>query len=78
MAKTRQELKKEIDELQEYIDVVEAARELGLPLDESVFPKYTAAVEKQKQLGDELQSIEATSNRFRTNAQLKKEYARGK
>ena len=75
MAKTRQELKKEIDELQEYIDVVEAARELGLPLDESVFPKYTAAVEKQKQLGDELQSIEATPNCFRTNAQLMRKEA---
>ena len=70
MAKTRQELKKEIDELQEYIDAVEAARDCGLQLDASVFPKYTAAMEKQKMLGEELQAIEATANRFRTSAQL--------
>ena len=70
MAKTRQELKKEIDELQEYIDAVEAAREHGLQLDASVFTKYTAAIEKQKKLGDALQSLEAAENRFRTSARL--------
>ena len=49
MTTNRQELQKEIDELQEFIDAVEAARECNLELADSVYDKYNATVERQKE-----------------------------
>ena len=59
MAKTKQELQKEIDQLQEYIDAVDSAREFSLELGDSVYEKYNAAVERQKDLAKQLHIIAA-------------------
>ena len=70
MAKTKQELQKEIDQLQEYIDAVDSAREFSLELGDSVYEKYNAAVERQKDLAKQLQAFESNGSGIFTSAQL--------
>ena len=66
----RQKLQKEIDQLQEYIDAVDSAREFSLELGDSVYEKYNAAVERQKELAKQLQASEANGSGIFTSAQL--------
>ena len=70
MTTKRQELQKEIDQLQEFIDAVEAARECNLELADSVYDKYNATVERQKELAKQLQAFESNGNGIYTSAQL--------
>ena len=77
MAKTRQELKKEIDELQEYIDAVEAARECNLELADSV---YDILIDKnsthriQCVLGDEKSNVLFLDKQEKTNIRSAKRF----
>ena len=70
MTTKQQEIQKEIDKLQEFIDAVEAARECNLELADSVYDKYNATVERQKELAKQLQAFESNGNGIYTSAQL--------
>ena len=70
MTTKRQELQKEIDKLQEFIDAVEAARECTLELADSVYDKYNISVERQKELAKQLQAFESNGSGIFTSAQL--------
>lgn len=74
MAKTRAELQAELDESQNFIDACDGAIARGLGLNEETYDKYTAAMERQKEISQDLDVMNEQELGIRTSAQfLRKE-----
>ena len=72
MKNRRLEIMKELDETQGFINSVEIAKDYSLGLDEETYDKYTAAVERQKELSAELGKLETTYAGIRTSAFIRR------
>ena len=70
MINKRKEIKSEIEKLQDFINHCETARNNGLGLDEKTYNKYTEALERQRELGDQLTELELNGKGLFTSAQL--------
>ena len=67
MKNRRLEIMKELDETQNLIDSVEHARDYSEDIGTETYDKYIAAIERQKVLSEELDSIESRYGGIRTN-----------
>ena len=56
--KTKDELRRELDQTQQVINAAETAMRLGLTLDEDSFDRYTDAMERQKQIAEALRGCD--------------------
>ena len=59
--KSKEELLRELDQTQQMINAAENAMRFGLTLDGDSFARYTDAMERQKQIADDLSGYEETS-----------------
>ena len=59
--KSKDELHRELDQTQQMINAAETAMRFGLTLDETSFTRYTDAMERQRQIADNLSGYEETS-----------------
>ena len=59
--KAKDELLRELDQTQQMINAAETAMRFGLTLDETSFTRYTDAVERQKQIAEDLSGYEETA-----------------
>ena len=57
MKTERKKLTDEINELQTFINHCETARDCGLGLDEETYKKYTDAIDRQRELGEQLEAM---------------------
>ena len=58
MTKDRKQLIEEIDKLQTFINLCENAKRFGLGLDEVTHDKYTDAIARQRELGEQLEECQ--------------------
>ena len=58
--KSKEELLRELDQTQQMINAAENAMRFGLTLDGDSFARYTDAMERQKQIADDLSGYEET------------------
>ena len=72
MQKTKNELIMELKETQNFIDACEMAQSYDLGLDEATYEKYNNAVERQKEIGELLASMEEQHLGIRTVAQFRR------
>ncbi len=72
MQKTKNELMMELKETQSFIDACEMAQSYDLGLDEATYEKYNNAVERQKEIGELLASMEERQLGIRTVAQFRR------
>ena len=57
MTNEKKKLIGEIDELQGFINTCEVALDYGLGLDEATYDKYNRAIERQRELGEQLEAM---------------------
>ena len=72
MQKTKNELLQELKETQSFIDACELAQSYDLGLDEATYEKYNNAIERQKEIGELLASMEEQHLGIRTVAQFRR------
>lgn len=70
MTNYKQKIKNELSQLQNFINHCESAREYGLGLDEETYKKYTDAMERQKELGEKLRTLDINKNGIITSAMM--------
>ena len=70
MTEKKKQMINELERLQNFINHCESAREYGLGLDEETYKKYTDAMERQKELGEQLKVLNSNPNGLFTSAQL--------
>jgi hypothetical protein len=70
MTKDRKQLIEEIDKLQTFINLCENAKRFGLGLDEVTHDKYTDAIARQRELGEQLEAMVGGDRGIYTSAQL--------
>ena len=70
MKTERKKLTDEINELQTFINHCETARDCGLGLDEETYKKYTDAIDRQRELGEQLEALPKEWGGLYTSAQL--------
>lgn len=58
MTNEKKKLIGEIDELQGFINTCEVALDYGLGLDEATYDKYNRAIERQRELGEQLEGMD--------------------
>ena len=59
--KSKDELRRELDQTQQVINAAETAMRFGLTLDETSFARYTDAMERQKQIAEDLSGYSETT-----------------
>ncbi len=59
--KSKDELRRELDQTQQMINAAENAMRFGLTLDGDSFTRYTDAVERQKQIAEDLSGYSETT-----------------
>ena len=72
MPKTKEELLRELEKTQELITACELVRSYDLGLDEATYEKYSKAIERQKEIGELLASMEERRLGIRTVAQFRR------
>ena len=70
MTNEKKKLIAEVDELQGFIDTCEIALDHGLGLDEATYDKYNRAIERQRELGEQLEGLDDSPRGLYTSAQL--------
>jgi len=70
MTEKKKQIINELERLQNFINHCESAREYGLGLDEETYKKYTDAMERQKELGEQLKILDLNKNGIITSAML--------
>ncbi len=70
MTEKKKQIINELERLQNFINHCESAREYGLGLDEETYKKYTDAMERQKELGEQLKVLDLNKNGIITSAML--------
>ena len=70
MTNEKKKLIGEIDELQGFINNCETALHYGLGLDEATYDKYNRAIERQRELGEQLEGMDDSTRGLYTSAQL--------
>ena len=70
MTKDRKQLIEEIDKLQTFINLCENAKRFGLGLDEVTHNKYTDAIARQRELGEQLEAMVGGDRGIYTTAHL--------
>lgn len=70
MTNYKQKIKNELSQLQNFINHCESAREYGLGLDEETYKKYADAMERQKELGEKLRTLDINKNGIITSAMM--------
>ena len=72
MPKTKEELLRELEKTQELITACELVRYYDLGLDEATYEKYNNAIERQKEIGELLASMDEQHLGIRTVAQFRR------
>lgn len=75
MTNEKKKLIDEIDELQGFINKCEIALDYGLGLDEATYDKYNQAIEKQRELGEQLEAMKNIRGGLYTSARLMRKEA---
>lgn len=70
MTNEKKKLIEEIDELQSFIHACEMAQSCRLGLDEATYDKYNEAIQRQRELGEQLDAMNDGRNGLYTSAQL--------
>ena len=70
MTNEKKKLIAEVDELQGFINTCEVALDYGLGLDEATYDKYNRAIERQRELGEQLEGMDDSPRGLYTSAQL--------
>ena len=70
MTNEKKKLIAEVDELQGFINTCEVALDYGLGLDEATYDKYNRAIERQRELGEQLEGMDDSPRGLYTSAQI--------